>query len=192
MEIPTDPSEEDARIAVATILNFLGYDPDREGLAETPRRVIDALKEMTAEPDPDWTTFDADGYDQMIVQSGIPLYSLCEHHLLPIIGEAHVAYIPNGKIVGLSKLARVVEKRARRLQNQERITSQVADDLVENLDPIGVGIVIEARHLCMEMRGVKKHDTFTTTSDLRGAFREKGEARSEFLQLITSQTTPKR
>jgi GTP cyclohydrolase I len=193
METPNSKTEEVTRPdvcrdaaedAVRTLLSYLGDDPTRDGLLETPRRVVDALSELTSSPTYEVTTFDSDGYDQMIVQSGIPVYSLCEHHLLPIVGEAHVGYIPDGEVVGLSKLARCVEKHSRQLQNQERITEDVLEDLSCRLDPQGVAVVLEARHFCMEMRGIKKHDTVTTTSALSGPFREKQKARNEFIDFI--------
>ena len=130
------------------------------------------------------TEFDGEGYDQMILQTNIPFYSLCEHHLAPFFGAAHVAYIPNGRIVGLSKLARTVDKFACGFQNQERVTKQVAEYLMKHLQPLGVGVVIKAQHLCMAMRGVKKQGVDTTTSEMTGAFRDNSATRSEFLQLI--------
>lgn len=195
MEVPTSKAEEGptpnvsrdaAKEAVRTLIAYLGDDPMRDGLLETPRRVIDALSELTSCPDYEVTTFDADGYDQMIVQGGIPVYSLCEHHLLPIVGEAHIGYIPDGEVVGLSKLARCVEKHSRQLQNQERITEDILQDLSCRIEPRGVAVVLEARHFCMEMRGIKKHDTVTTTSAVSGPFQEKGSTRSEFMSLIAS------
>lgn len=168
------------------ILRMLEYfdDATREGLQETPKRYIKFLKEfLTPEPF-NFTTFDAEDTDEMIVQTNIPFYSLCEHHLAPFFGVAHVAYIPDGKIVGLSKLARVVDKYARNFQNQERITTQVANDLMENLDAKGVAVVIKAQHLCMAMRGIKKHDVYTTTSKMMGVFKNNLNARNEFLSLI--------
>lgn len=159
-------------------------DPTREGLLETPHRYIKFLEEFLNPPEFRFTTFDAEGYNEMIIQRDIPFYSLCEHHLAPFFGTGFIAYIPDGKIVGLSKLARVLDKFARRFQNQERITKQVADYLTENLNPAGVGVVIRAQHLCMAMRGVQKHDTWTVTSQMTGAFLEKPSCRSEFLSLI--------
>ena len=169
---------------VRELLTALGEDPDREGLRDTPRRMVAMLRELCHREPFNFTTFDSEGMSEMIVQSHIPFYSLCEHHVAPFMGEAHVAYIPNGKIVGLSKLARAVGYCAKGLQNQERITQAIANMLEENLHPAGIGVILRARHLCMEMRGVKSHDTWTTTSCLRGALFEKSEARAEFMGLI--------
>lgn len=159
-------------------------DADREGLRETPARYIKFLEEFLHPPEFKFTTFDAEGYNEMIVQTNIPFYSLCEHHLAPFFGTGAIAYIPDSKIVGLSKLARVLDKFARRFQNQERVTKQIADYLMEELQPQGVGVVLRAQHLCMTMRGVQKHDTWTTTSQLQGRFMENQACRSEFLSLI--------
>ena len=159
-------------------------DPEREGLRDTPKRYVKFLTEFLAPQDFKFTVFDSEGLDEMIVQTNIPFYSLCEHHLAPFFGVAHVAYIPNGKIVGLSKLARTVDLYARRFQNQERITAQVADRLMSELNAKGVAVVLTAQHLCMSMRGVKKHDTWTTTSKMVGAFRDDLNCRSEFLSFI--------
>ncbi len=157
---------------------------NREGLKDTPKRYIKFLKEFLSPKDFNFTTFDGEGTDEMIVQSNIPFYSLCEHHLAPFFGVAHIAYIPNGRIVGLSKLARTVELYTRRFQNQERITTQIAERLDNELKPLGVGIILEAQHLCMAMRGVKKHDVYTTTSKMIGPFKEDINTRNEFLNLI--------
>lgn len=159
-------------------------DPNREGLQETPKRYIKFLREFLTPPEFEFTTFDAEGMDQMIVQTDIPFYSLCEHHLAPFFGVGHIAYIPNGKIVGLSKLARTLDLYARRLQNQERITMMVAERLEEELCPKGVAVVIKAQHLCMSMRGVKKPNTYTTTSCLKGMFKDDLNCRNEFLTYI--------
>jgi len=159
-------------------------DINREGLRDTPRRYIKFLTEFLSPDDFNYTTFDSEGMDQMIVQTDIPFYSLCEHHLAPFYGVGHIAYIPNGKIVGLSKLARTLEYYARGFQNQERITTQVADRLQSELSPLGVAVVVKAQHLCMAMRGVKKHNTWTTTSCVRGMFKEDLNCRNEFLSLI--------
>jgi GTP cyclohydrolase I len=146
------------------ILMSLGEDVTREGLRDTPKRYIKFLREFLEPKEFKFTTFDAEGTDEMIIQTNIPFYSLCEHHIAPFFGVAHVAYIPKDKIVGLSKLARTVDLYANRLQNQERITTQIAERLMEELDPLGVGVNMKAQHLCMCMRGVKKHDTWTSTS----------------------------
>lgn len=159
-------------------------DPNREGLKETPKRYVKFLKEFLSPPEFNFTTFDAEGMDQMIVQTNIPFYSLCEHHLAPFFGVGHIAYIPDQKIVGLSKLARTLDTYSRRFQNQERITMQVGKRLVKELEPKGVAVVLEAQHLCMSMRGVKKHDTNTKTSYVWGGFKEDLNCRNEFLQLI--------
>lgn len=161
---------------------------NREGLRETPKRYIKFMKEFLHTPEFNFTTFDAEGTDEMIIQTNIPFNSLCEHHVAPFFGYAHVAYIPNGRIVGLSKLARTVDLYAHNLQNQERITTQVAERLQEELNAKGVAVVLTAQHTCMSMRGVKKHDTWTTTSKMLGAFRDDINCRQEFLQLIKNDT----
>jgi len=170
--------------AVRALLAHMGEDPGREGLLETPGRVMRMLKEMSHREPFKFTTFDSEGMSEMIVQTDIPLYSLCEHHMLPFVGTAAVAYIPNGKIVGLSKLARAVKFCSAGLQNQERITKAVADMLVKHLEPKGVGVVIRARHMCMELRGARTPNVFTTTSDLRGVLLEEPSARAEFMSLV--------
>ena len=166
------------------ILKDLGENVDREGLQETPKRYIKFLREFLQPKEFNFTTFDGEGTDEMIIQTNIPFYSLCEHHTAPFFGVAHVAYIPKNKIVGLSKLARCVDLYANRLQNQERITTQIAERLQKELDPIGVAVSLKAQHLCMCMRGVKKHDTWTTTSKLLGEFKNDMNARNEFLSYI--------
>lgn len=168
--------------AIKQLLIDIGENPEREGLIDTPKRVMKFYKEFLSPPEFKFTVFDSEGYDEMIIQKDIPFFSLCEHHLAPFFGHATVAYIPNGKIVGLSKLTRTVEWYARRLQNQERITHQVAERLQNELKPIGVAVSLEARHLCMEMRGVRTHDVHTKTTKLTGAFKDKPEARQEYLQ----------
>lgn len=169
---------------VTNILAGLGQDVTREGLKATPARVAKMLRELCHQEPFEFTTFESEGVDSMIVQSNIPMHSLCEHHMLPFMGTATVAYIPNkGRIVGLSKLARTVKFCSAGLQNQERITRAVADMLVKNLDPAGVGVVIRARHLCMELRGVEAANVYTTTSDLRGVILSDASARAEFLSL---------
>jgi GTP cyclohydrolase I len=170
-------------------LELLGEDPDREGLLRTPERVAATLAwltrgyEMDAKQVVGQGIFDADGASNMVMVRDIELYSLCEHHMLPFFGKAHVAYIPNGKIVGLSKLPRLVEVYARRLQVQERLTEQIASAIQETLNPQGVGVVIEAFHLCMMMRGVEKQNSKTITSAVRGLFRSDPRTREEFLSL---------
>jgi GTP cyclohydrolase IA len=171
------------------ILKALGEDPDREGLLKTPSRVTQALTFLTQgyRQDPAKVINDAlftEDYEEMIVQRDIDFYSLCEHHLLPFFGKAHVAYIPHHKIVGISKLARLVDVYARRLQVQERLTNQIANIIMEKLDPLGVAVVIEAEHLCMRMRGVEKQNSMIITSTLLGAFRTRQETRQEFMTLI--------
>ncbi|MES2341678.1 MAG: GTP cyclohydrolase I [Pseudomonadota bacterium] len=180
---PTRDDVDAAQGAVRALLAALGEDVDREGLRETPMRVVKFLSGLM-NPEPfKMTTFDAEGTSEMIVQAGIPFSSLCEHHMLPFTGTAVVAYIPAGRIVGLSKLARAVQFCASGLKNQERVTRAVADLLTAELEPVGVGVLLRARHSCMEIRGVKAHDAWTTTSDLRGAIFDKPEARAEFLAL---------
>ncbi len=168
---------------VRAIIDGLDKDPTREGLVETPKRYIKFLEEFLNPPDFKYTTFDGEGYDQMIVQLDIPFYSFCEHHIAPFFGKAHVAYIPDGRIVGISKLARTVELYSRRLQNQERITKQIADRLTEELKPKGVAVILEAEHMCMAMRGVKKSGALTKTSIMTGVFKQ-AETRNEFLMMI--------
>jgi GTP cyclohydrolase I len=170
-------------------LELIGEDPDREGLKRTPERVAKSLQWLTRGYEMDVRevigkgVFDAEGATNMVMVRDIELYSLCEHHMLPFFGKAHVAYIPNGKLVGLSKLPRVVEVFARRLQVQERMTEQIAGALDEALHPQGVGVVIEAYHLCMMMRGVEKQNSKTITSAVRGLFRSDPRTREEFLAL---------
>lgn len=180
MEYPLNSAEQHFK----EILKLLGEDVKREGLQETPKRYIKFMREFLKPKEFKFTTFDAEGTDEMIVQTNIPFYSLCEHHVAPFFGVADVAYIPNDKIVGLSKLARCVDLYANKLQNQERITTQIAERLQNELSPKGVAVHLRAQHLCMCMRGVKKHDTWTATSKLIGVFKNEGMARSEFLQLI--------
>ena len=176
--------------AVHEILEAVGEDPDRDGLVRTPRRVADMYGEILGglHEDPDGAlevTFEA-GHDEMVMVRDIPLYSLCEHHVIPFVGKAHVAYIPNadGRITGLSKLARLVDIYARRLQVQENLTTQIADTIQRVLEPRGVLVVIEAEHLCMSMRGVRKPGTTTITSAVHGLFRTDPSTRSEAMQLI--------
>jgi GTP cyclohydrolase I len=179
---------EDLEDLVRKQLELLGEDPHREGLVKTPERVARSLKWLTRgyERDARQAIGDAlfeETHNNMIMVRDIELYSMCEHHMLPFYGKAHVAYIPNGRIVGLSKLPRVVDVFAQRLQVQERLTEQIAEALSEVLDPLGVGVVIEAYHLCMMMRGVQKQNSKTITSALRGVFRDDHKTRDEFLRL---------
>ena len=181
------PWEKEGTVEVEeNMLRVIQYfdDSNREGLKETPKRYIKFLTEFLTPPKFNFTTFDSEGADEMIVQTNIPFYSLCEHHLAPFYGVGHIAYIPNDKIVGLSKLARTLDLYSRRFQNQERITTQVAERLMKELDAKGVAVILKAQHLCMSMRGVKKHDTWTTTSKMIGPFKEDINCRNEFLQLI--------
>ena len=166
------------------ILKQLGEDVNREGLVETPKRYIKFLKEFLESKEFNFTTFDAEGTDEMILQTNIPFYSLCEHHTAPFFGTANIAYVPNNKIVGLSKLARTVDLYANKFQNQERITTQIAERIQTELNPKGVAVSLKAQHLCMCMRGVKKHDTWTITSKMIGVFKDDEKARNEFLILI--------
>jgi GTP cyclohydrolase I len=179
------PIDHDAaRRAVRDLLVALGRDVREPGLRETPRRVADAYAELLTHEPVTLTTFPNDaGYDELVVVREIPFHSLCMHHLLPFHGVAHVAYLPGERIIGLSKLARVVELHARELQLQERLTMQVADCLQQHLRPKGVGVVLEAEHLCMSLRGVQKAGTRTTTSALLGLLRDDARTRQEFLSL---------
>ena len=178
---------------VRMILRGIGEDPERGGLRETPARVARMYGEIFAGIDVDAsqivTLVEGADFDEMIMVRDIPLYSMCEHHLIPFNGKAHVAYIPNGKIVGLSKLPRIVEVFARRLQVQERLTDQVADAIMDTLHPMGVGVVIDCLHLCMAMRGVEKQNSRTMTSALRGVFRDDPRTRDEFLRLVSPTRT---
>lgn len=184
LKFPWEMKEEPIEDNFVRILQYLGENPNREGLLETPKRYIKFMKEFLEPKDFNFTTFDAEGTDEMILQTNIPFYSLCEHHTAPFFGYANVAYIPNGKIVGLSKLARCVDYYSHRFQNQERITTQVAEKLQTELNPKGVAVTLKAQHLCMAMRGVKKHDTWTMTSKMIGIFKDDEKARNEFLTLI--------
>ena len=174
---------------VKAILKLLGEDPEREGLVKTPERVAKAWQFLTQGYEQNGETIVrsavfTEPYSQMVLVKDIELFSLCEHHMLPFIGKAHVAYIPNGRITGLSKVARVVETYARRLQVQERLTEQIRDCIQESLHPLGVAVVIEAMHTCMSMRGVEKSNAVTTTSAFSGIFLKSDKTRNEFLQLI--------
>jgi GTP cyclohydrolase I len=174
---------------IRQLLAGLGEDPSREGLVDTPKRVEKALKFLTSGYTADVDTvlnnalFTVD-YNEMVIVKDIDFYSLCEHHLLPFFGRCHIAYIPNGKVIGLSKIPRLVEVFARRLQIQERMTSQIADTIREKIKPLGVGVVLEATHLCMAMRGVEKQNSFAITSAMLGGFQNDARTRMEFLELI--------
>ena len=186
--IPSDDTTKQIAQHIEQILQLMGENAAREGLVKTPTRVGEAMQFLTqgyqqnAEDILRGALFEED-YRQMVVVKDIPFYSLCEHHMLPFFGKAHVAYIPNGKITGLSKIARVVDVFARRLQVQERMTTQIKDCIQQTLNPLGVMVVIEAEHLCMQMRGVQKPHAVTTTSDFTGAF-NRPETREEFMNLI--------
>ena len=174
-----------AAAAVEQLLLALGQDPTRESLSQTPMRVARAFQELLTPHHVDPTTFPNDeAYDELVVVRDIPFHSLCEHHLLPFVGTAHVAYLPKDRIVGLSKLARVVEHFSRSLQVQERMTQQIAGWLEQQLAPRGVGVVLEAEHMCMRLRGVRAPGTRTVTSALRGALRNDARTRGEFLDLV--------
>lgn len=177
----TEPRE-----IIAELLEFMDKDPEREGLRKTPDRYQKFLKEFFIEKPFNVTVFKNETYDEMVIQTNIAFYSMCEHHLLPFFGYGAIAYVPDQKIVGLSKLARVLEHFSRRLQTQERLTTQVTEFLEEKLQPKGIGVVLSGRHLCMEMRGVEKPGTTTTTSCLRGSFKSKPATRNEFLQIVQS------
>lgn len=180
---------EKIAVHVKEILRLLGENPEREGLVKTPERVAKSLQYLTkgyaqnGEEIVRSALFDEE-YQQMVLVKDIELYSMCEHHMLPFIGKAHVAYIPNGKITGLSKIARIVETYARRLQVQERLTVEIRDCLQDSLHPLGVAVVIEAMHTCMQIRGVQKSNAITTTSAFSGAFLSSARTRNEFLNLI--------
>lgn len=184
VEFPYEDTNTDVEENFRRILEHLGEDPTREGLVETPKRYIKFMKQFLTKDEFNFTAFDAEGYDEMIIQKDIPFFSLCEHHIAPFFGTATVAYIPGKKIIGLSKLARTVQHYAHNFQNQERVTSQVAERLEKELQPLGVAVTVKARHFCMEMRGVKTHDVHTVTTKLTGAFKDKPETRAEFMSQI--------
>ena len=191
-DTPTNqkPSRAEAEEAVKTLISWAGDNPEREGLIETPKRVVKSYEEFYAgyEQDPESILSkvfeEVEGYDEMIIVKDIRLESHCEHHMVPILGKAHVAYIPNQRVVGISKLARVVDLYAKRLQTQETMTAQIADTINRVLKPKGVAIVIDAAHQCMSSRGVHKTETSTVTSRMLGAFRENPKSRMEFMNLI--------
>jgi GTP cyclohydrolase I len=185
MSEETDPIEAH----IEAMLTELGEDPGRDGLVKTPNRVAKAYRFLTSGYDVDpeellnGALFDVD-YDEMVLVKDIEFYSLCEHHMVPFFGHVHVGYIPNGKVVGLSKIPRLVEMFSRRLQVQERLTMQIAQTLEEVLQPRGVGVVVESKHLCMVMRGVQKQSSYAITSSMRGEFKEDSKTRSEFMTLL--------
>ena len=191
MELIWMTTKEEAMQAVEKLLSYLEKDSQREGLKKTPQRVIESWDEIFSGYNEDAkdildATFNGEGYDGIVLLRDIEFHSTCEHHLQPFNGRAHVAYIPVERIVGISKLSRIVDLHAKRLQNQERITKGVADDLEEHLSPLGAAVIIEASHGCMRCRGVKKQNAVMTTSAMRGVFFEKQEARQELMQLIQS------
>jgi GTP cyclohydrolase I len=186
----TKPTRDQAEQAIRTLLQWAGDNPDREGLKDTPARVARAFEEWFAgyQSDPEEVlrrTFEeVEGYDEMVILKDIPFESHCEHHLAPIIGRVHVAYLPRNRVVGISKLARVVEAYAKRLQIQEKMTAQIANTINDVLDPLGVAVVIEGEHQCMTTRGVHKHGVSMVTSRMLGAFRDDAITRREFLSII--------
>ena len=188
---PKKVSDKDAEDAFKTILTWMGEDPNREGLLETPKRVVKAFKEYFKgyKEDPnqilDKTFGDVEGYDDMVIQKNISVQSHCEHHMAPIIGKAHVAYIPKNRVVGLSKLARVVEVFSKRLQTQERLTMQIANTLMQSLDAKGVAVTIDSTHQCMTMRGIKKEQASTVTNYYLGQFKEDLSYQNRYLRFIS-------
>ncbi len=188
-DLPTSLTGATYEELVREMLVRLGEDPDREGLVRTPARVEKAMQFLVKgyQDDPDALLRKAlftVSYDEMVIVKDIEMFSLCEHHLLPFFGKVHVAYIPNGKVIGLSKIPRLIEVFSRRLQIQERLTTQIAEAIQNTIEPQGVGVVIEARHLCMMMRGVEKQHSAAVTSSMLGCFRQEEETRTEFLSLI--------
>jgi GTP cyclohydrolase I len=185
----TCPHHQKIKETITSTLQLLGEDVEREGLKETPRRYAKAMEYLMSgyKQDVDKIVGKAlfkEGGNEMVIIRDIELFSLCEHHLLPFYGKAHVAYIPNGKVIGLSKIPRIVDAYARRLQVQERMTTQISAKLMQVLEPLGVGVIIEAFHLCMMMRGVEKQNSYTITSSMIGSFRDDEKTRKEFLSLL--------
>ncbi len=184
------PSREEAEEAVRTLLRWIGDDPGREGLLDTPKRVVKAYRELFAGYDADidevlGTTFEeVAGYNDIVLVRDIPFFSHCEHHMLPVIGKAHVAYLPDGRVLGLSKIARVVEVFGRRLQTQEAMTAQIANAIEETLRPQGVGVFIEAEHMCMAMRGVQKSGSTTLTTTFTGRFKDNAAEQARFMSMV--------
>jgi GTP cyclohydrolase I len=184
----TPMAEDTVQQNIVRTLEYIGEDPKREGLLDTPNRVVKSWSKIfegyQKDPKEIFTCFESDGYDQIVLLKDIEVYSMCEHHMLPFFGKAHVAYIPDGKVVGISKLARLVDIFARRLQIQERICEQVTDALIQNLNPKGAACIIEAKHMCMCMRGVEKQNSTMSTSSLKGIFLTDSAAKNELIQLI--------
>ena len=184
------PTREEAQKAVRTLIEWAGDNPEREGLIETPKRVVNAYEEFFAGYDDDpeeilrKTFEEVEGYDEMVLVKNIRLESHCEHHIVPILGKAHIAYIPNNRVVGISKLARIVDAFGKRLQTQETMTAQIANTIEKVLEPKGVAVVIDAAHQCMTTRGIHKPESSTVTSCMRGVFKENPRTRNEFLTFI--------
>ncbi len=184
------PTREEAQKAVRTLIEWAGDNPDREGLVETPKRVVKAYEEFFAGYDDDpeeilrKTFEEVEGYDEMVLVKNIRLESHCEHHIVPILGKAHIAYIPNNRVVGISKLARIVDAFGKRLQTQETMTAQIANTIEKVLEPKGVAVVIDAAHQCMTTRGIHKPESSTVTSCMRGVFKENPRTKNEFLTFI--------
>ena len=184
------PTREEAQKAVRTLIEWAGDNPDREGLVETPKRVVKAYEEFFAGYDDDpeeilrKTFEEVEGYDEMVLVKNIRLESHCEHHIVPILGKAHIAYIPNNRVVGISKLARIVDAFGKRLQTQETMTAQIANTIEKVLEPKGVAVVVDAAHQCMTTRGIHKPESSTVTSCMRGIFKENPRTRNEFLSFI--------
>ena len=184
------PSREEAQKAVRTLIEWAGDNPEREGLVETPKRVVKAYEEFFAGYDDDpeeilrKTFEEVEGYDEMVLVKNIRLESHCEHHIVPILGKAHIAYIPNNRVVGISKLARIVDAFGKRLQTQETMTAQIANTIEKVLEPKGVAVVVDAAHQCMTTRGIHKPESSTVTSCMRGVFKENPRTRNEFLTFI--------
>jgi GTP cyclohydrolase IA len=187
------PTQAEAEAAVRTLLRWIGDDPDREGLLDTPKRVAKAYKELFSGYELDHedvlgrTFEEVAGYDDMVIVRDIPFFSHCEHHMVPIIGKAHVAYLPDGKVLGLSKIARVIEIYGRRLQTQEAMTAQVAHAIDETLRPLGVAVMIEGQHMCMAMRGIQKQGSTTLTSTFTGAFKSDPQHQVRFMSMLRDQ-----
>ena len=188
--IMSKPTREEAQKAVRTLIEWAGDNPEREGLIETPKRVVNAYEEFFAGYDDDpeeilrKTFEEVEGYDEMVLVKNIRLESHCEHHIVPILGKAHIAYIPNNRVVGISKLARIVDAFGKRLQTQETMTAQIANTIEKVLEPKGVAVVIDAAHQCMTTRGIHKPESSTVTSCMRGVFKENPRTRNEFLTFI--------